>query len=79
MAPYLRRSRITAWKKAKEKTSSLKSWAFEQELYSFYEMSLYVRSKFAFRPFGGSFVIFILACKTGTGKAVLGIDVSQSR
>ena len=78
MAPYLRRSKMTAWKKASEKISNLYYCRLVHESYSFSEMSLYVLSKFAFRPFGGSLVILMLDWSTGTGNDVLGIEVNQS-
>mmetsp|Transcript_18335 Transcript_18335/g.62323 ORF Transcript_18335/g.62323 Transcript_18335/m.62323 type:complete len:304 (+) Transcript_18335:1484-2395(+) len=42
-------------------------------------MSAYERARFAFTPLGGSFVSLMPFCSTGTGKILVGIDVSHSR
>mmetsp|Transcript_3517 Transcript_3517/g.8442 ORF Transcript_3517/g.8442 Transcript_3517/m.8442 type:complete len:210 (-) Transcript_3517:1964-2593(-) len=83
--PYVHLSWMRAWKKHKPNNIFLNAcWhASPRTAPASSNQSLsrerYARSRFDFRPFGGSLVIFRPFCKTLTGKSGLGIAVSHKR
>mmetsp|Transcript_18459 Transcript_18459/g.55661 ORF Transcript_18459/g.55661 Transcript_18459/m.55661 type:complete len:222 (-) Transcript_18459:1094-1759(-) len=84
MGPNLRRSWITAWKKASPKASFLKAQALDPSVPSKKASSesgsaRYEPSMLARKPLGGSLVILTPFCKIETGKCVDGADVSHKR
>jgi hypothetical protein len=78
-APYLRRSWITALKKARPKSSFLYAAGFVHASNASFSISVYVRVRLAFSPFGGSCVSLSDDCSAATGNAFVGIVVSHSR
>mmetsp|Transcript_65388 Transcript_65388/g.173848 ORF Transcript_65388/g.173848 Transcript_65388/m.173848 type:complete len:371 (+) Transcript_65388:1511-2623(+) len=75
---------MRAWKKHKPKSIFLKArWQNSDFRHASSNQSSskerYARSKFDFRPFGGSLVIFSPFCSTLTGNCGDGIDVSHRR
>ena len=83
-APNLRRSWMTAWKKARPKSSGFHAPAFGPSTPSKNSGSeigsvRYEPSRLALNPFGGSLVILTPSWSTETGKWVDGADVSHRR
>ena len=78
-APNLRRSWMSAWKKASPKKSFLSAAGFGHEANHASSRERKEPARLARSPRGGSLVILTPFCSTATGKCLAGAAVSHSR